>query len=337
MPISRRAVLKGLGASGAASLLRSSSVRAADAPHASRAGRSSSRSRPSATTSSGSAWCRSRRASRRRSRRPGRWSKDSPSPLSCASPSFPSRRSVSCGRRRRQPVCPARSSIRVERADGSIVQDLKIDEATGGFSFRLGDGPVLGLGEGGPPVRSSRLGRPDAQRPGRIQPAHPRRPRARALADRHGGWAMFVHQPGGTFDLTADRGRVRTDCARRRASARHLHRDRARAGAHHGRVCALDRSSRNAAALVARLSAVAPHARQPRSGAFDRANISREEAPLRRAHLSGDRLLSVGLEHRPRLVRVQPDGFPRPQADARRAAQACISTWCRMSSSAPDR
>ena len=75
--------------------------------------------------------------------------------------------------------------IRVDRADGSIVQDLQFDERTGGFSFRLGEGPILGLGEGGRQFDRRGVGRPHAQRAGRIRPAHPRRPRARALADRH--------------------------------------------------------------------------------------------------------------------------------------------------------
>ena len=40
--------------------------------------------------------------------------------------------------------------IHVETAGGRMVQELKIDEATGAVRFPLGEGPVLGLGEGGP-------------------------------------------------------------------------------------------------------------------------------------------------------------------------------------------
>ena len=89
----------------------------------------------------------------------------------------------------------------------------------------------------------------------------------------------------------------------------------------HGRVCPADRSSRDAAALGARLPAVAPHPGEPRGDALDRQDLPREEAPLRRADLPGDRLLPVGLEHRSRIVHLQPVGVPRPQGDARRAAR----------------
>ena len=80
---------------------------------------------------------------------------------------------------------PARRSGSSEPM-GAWCKTCKSTSATGGFSFRLGDGPDPRPGRRRPAVRSPRLGRPHAQRPGRIPPAHPRRPRARALADRHG-------------------------------------------------------------------------------------------------------------------------------------------------------
>ena len=40
--------------------------------------------------------------------------------------------------------------IRVGRADGRRLQDLAIDTVSGALSFALGDGPLLGMGQGGP-------------------------------------------------------------------------------------------------------------------------------------------------------------------------------------------
>jgi hypothetical protein len=40
--------------------------------------------------------------------------------------------------------------IRVDRADGGVVQQLRVDRETGGVTFPLGDAPVLGFGQGGP-------------------------------------------------------------------------------------------------------------------------------------------------------------------------------------------
>ncbi len=97
--------------------------------------------------------------------------------------------------------------IRVARADGSIVQDLQIDEAAGGFSFRLGEGPILGLGEGG--RQFDRRGAVDRMRSGQggysLRTHGGRVPVPWLIGT--SGWGMFVHQPGGTFDLTADAGK----------------------------------------------------------------------------------------------------------------------------------
>ena len=40
--------------------------------------------------------------------------------------------------------------IRIEAADGGVVQQLRVDGETGGVTFPLGDAPVLGFGQGGP-------------------------------------------------------------------------------------------------------------------------------------------------------------------------------------------
>jgi alpha-glucosidase (family GH31 glycosyl hydrolase) len=91
--------------------------------------------------------------------------------------------------------------------DGRQVQQLQIDENTGSVAFPLGDAPVLGMGEGGP--QFDRRGNVDHMRSG--QGGY----RLRT----HGGcvpiqwligvsrWAMFIHQPLGSFDLTGGEGR----------------------------------------------------------------------------------------------------------------------------------
>ena len=55
-------------------------------------------------------------------------------------------------------------TIRVEAADGRAVQRLRVDMATGVVTFDLGDGPVFGLGEGGP--QFDRRGSVDRMRSG---------------------------------------------------------------------------------------------------------------------------------------------------------------------------
>ena len=89
---------------------------------------------------------------------------------------------------------------------GSI-QQIRVDGETGSFVFHLGDGPVLGLGEGGP--QFDRRGSVDRMRSGqggyRLRTHGGRVPVPWLIGT--AGWAMFVHQPYGTFDLTGSDGR----------------------------------------------------------------------------------------------------------------------------------
>ena len=55
--------------------------------------------------------------------------------------------------------------IRIEAADGGVVQQLRVDGETGGVTFLIGDAPLLGFGEGGP--QFDRRGAVDAMRNGR--------------------------------------------------------------------------------------------------------------------------------------------------------------------------
>ena len=105
-------------------------------------------------------------------------------------------------------------TIHVETASGQLLQRLGLDAANPGMTFLLGDGPLLGFGEGG--AQFDRRGVTDDMRNG--QGARSTGPRPYSLAT-HGtrapvqwligtanGWGMFIHQPYGAFDLTGGRG-----------------------------------------------------------------------------------------------------------------------------------
>jgi alpha-glucosidase/alpha-D-xyloside xylohydrolase len=95
----------------------------------------------------------------------------------------------------------------VEEKDGRLVQQLRIDQQTGCLSFNLGDEPVLGFGEGGP--QFDRRGNVDQMRSGqdgyRLRTHGGRVPVPWLIGT--SGWAIFIHQPLGTFDLTGQEGR----------------------------------------------------------------------------------------------------------------------------------
>ena len=97
--------------------------------------------------------------------------------------------------------------VRVGRPDGRIIQELALDETTGAASFLLGDGPLLGMGQGGP--QFDRRGSTYAMRWG--QGGYELRTHGGVVPIpwlvSTDGWALYVHQPPGTFDLTGERGR----------------------------------------------------------------------------------------------------------------------------------
>ena len=109
---------------------------------------------------------------------------------------------------------PSPPTIHIRTTAGDNVQTLILDAVDPRMSFPLGDGPLLGFGEGG--AQFDRRGAIDDMRSG--QGARSAGPRAFSLAT-HGtrapvqwligaqsGWAMFIHQPYGAFDLTSDHG-----------------------------------------------------------------------------------------------------------------------------------
>jgi alpha-glucosidase/alpha-D-xyloside xylohydrolase len=114
--------------------------------------------------------------------------------------------SVACGDAR-VTVSPDPLTVRIEAEGGRLAQVLRIDETTGEMGFRLGEGPVLGLGEGG--QQFDRRGSVDRMRSGqggyRLRTHGGRVPIPWLIGT--SGWAMFVHQPAGSFDLSGAEGR----------------------------------------------------------------------------------------------------------------------------------
>jgi alpha-glucosidase/alpha-D-xyloside xylohydrolase len=97
--------------------------------------------------------------------------------------------------------------LRILDAGGALVQTLSFAE-NGAFDFDLGDGPLLGLGQGGPQFdrRGSLQTMVSGQGGYRLE-THGARVPVPWLIGTGGGWALFVHMPVGAFDLTRSRGR----------------------------------------------------------------------------------------------------------------------------------
>ena len=102
----------------------------------------------------------------------------------------------------------AQLTVRVEAKGGRLVQELQADATSGGLTFRLGEGPVLGLGQGGP--QFDRRGNLDRMGSGqgayRLATNGAKVPIQFAIG--LSGWALFIHQPLGAFDLTGDAGQL---------------------------------------------------------------------------------------------------------------------------------
>ncbi|HXP41245.1 MAG TPA: TIM-barrel domain-containing protein [Candidatus Acidoferrales bacterium] len=92
-------------------------------------------------------------------------------------------------------------SITVTSELGAVIQQFVWDENTGVLSFLTGSAPLFGLGEGGP--QFDRRGSTDAMRSGqggyKLRTYGGRVPIPWIIGA--SGWAIFFHQPFGTFDL----------------------------------------------------------------------------------------------------------------------------------------
>jgi|SRR5579875_94644 len=98
-------------------------------------------------------------------------------------------------------------SFSITDTSGAKIQRITIGQSTGVVSFDTGASPLLGMGEGGP--QFDRRGHVDTMRNGqggyKLATHGSRVPIPWLIST--GGWAMFIHQPFGTFDLTGTRGR----------------------------------------------------------------------------------------------------------------------------------
>ena len=98
-------------------------------------------------------------------------------------------------------------TIDVATRAGAAVQRLVFDAAAPGMSFLLGQGPLLGLGEGGPQFdRKGSVDRMIIGQGGYRLATHGTRAPIQWLVGTD-GWAMFIHQPFGVFDFTGADGK----------------------------------------------------------------------------------------------------------------------------------
>ncbi|HEX5424016.1 MAG TPA: TIM-barrel domain-containing protein [Candidatus Acidoferrales bacterium] len=112
-----------------------------------------------------------------------------------------SARIIRCGNFRVR-VEPEPLAFIVDWVSGDRLQQFQVDETTGAVSFLTGNAPLLGLGEGG--KQFDRRGTVESMRHGEGVPdlatAGARVPIPWLVST--AGWAIFFHQPYGTFDFT---------------------------------------------------------------------------------------------------------------------------------------
>jgi alpha-glucosidase/alpha-D-xyloside xylohydrolase len=99
-------------------------------------------------------------------------------------------------------IAPNPLTFTIANSTGKSIQRLTLDEQTGALSFPTGDSPLFGLGEGGP--QFDRRGATDRMRSGqggyKLGTHGGRVPIPWIISS--SGWAIFFHQPFGTFDFT---------------------------------------------------------------------------------------------------------------------------------------
>ena len=101
-------------------------------------------------------------------------------------------------------------SISIANERGDVIQQLGWDQSTGLLTFLNGSSPLFGLGEGGP--QFDRRGSTDSMRSGqgayRLATHGGRVPIPWIVST--SGWAIFFHQPYGTFDFTGSQGKFQS-------------------------------------------------------------------------------------------------------------------------------
>ena len=100
-------------------------------------------------------------------------------------------------------------TLRAEGPAGAMVQELRLDTASSELQFNTGEGPLLGLGQGGPQYdRRGNSDRMVSGQGGYHLGTHGARVPIQFLIGA-AGWGMYVHSPLGAFDLSGKVGRLR--------------------------------------------------------------------------------------------------------------------------------
>src|SRR5580704_1123529 len=95
-------------------------------------------------------------------------------------------------------ISPNPLTIRVQ----GTVQELTFDPETGTLSFDTGESPLFGLGQGGPQFdRRGNVDRMNSGQGGYQLSTHGGKVPIQFLIG-SSGWAIYIHQPLGVFDLT---------------------------------------------------------------------------------------------------------------------------------------
>jgi alpha-glucosidase (family GH31 glycosyl hydrolase) len=100
-------------------------------------------------------------------------------------------------------------TLRAEGPAGAMVQELRLDTASSELQFNTGEGPLLGLGQGGPEYdRRGDSDRMVSGQGGYHLGTHGARVPIQFLIGT-AGWGMYVHSPLGAFNLSGKVGRLR--------------------------------------------------------------------------------------------------------------------------------
>ena len=142
------------------------------------------------------------------------------------------------------------------------------------------------------------------------------------------GWATVRPSSARRVRLARGRSKVHAVARPNGIAARGLCDRLGQAGRRIAGVRAAGRPRTAAAQMGAGLHAVAPHVGRAGRSAGRRPHVPREEAAVRRAHLSRHRLLPGRLEHRPRQRGLQSGDVRQAGRDDRRAARRAIFTSC---------
>ncbi len=104
-------------------------------------------------------------------------------------------------------VTPEPLQFVIRGKDNQVVQELRLDKSTGSLSFRLGDGPILGLGQGAAQFdrRGKKLSMRASHSGDRVLYGG-RVPIPWMLGTE--GWAIFFNQPRGEISLNGNEGRL---------------------------------------------------------------------------------------------------------------------------------